>query len=98
MRTLVFLICRTKWRKWNVQCRSNSGADLHRYKEEEKEEEEKEGEEEGKEEKEEKEEEEEEAAVGGRAAHTHTPVSLNIGRATELSCMRHRSSVQYWCK
>ena len=44
MRTLVFLICRTKWRKWNVQCRSNSGADLHRYKEEEKEEEEKEGE------------------------------------------------------
>ena len=39
----------------------------------------------------EEEEKEEEAAVGGRAAHTHTPVSLNIGRAAELSCMRHRS-------
>ena len=34
------------------------------------------------------EEEEEETAVRGSAAHTHTPVSLNIGRAAELSCRR----------
>ena len=59
---------------------------MHRDKEEEKEEEKEEGEEK-------EEEEEEEAAVGGRAAHTHTPVSLNIGSAAELSCTR----CQYCC-
>ena len=37
---------------------------------------------------EEEEKEEEEAAVGGSAQHTHTPVSLNIGRAAELGCTR----------
>ena len=36
----------------------------------------------------EEEEEKEEAAVGGSAQHTHTPVSLNIGRAAELGCTR----------